>query len=350
MSTQGLVGPTVQSRVTLAAVARQAGVSLATASKVLNGRDGVGADTRQRVSAILTEVGYVAQGATRFTTDVPLTGASLVILVDSVLDPYTSAVLAGVLDEADVLGTNVVIRQLHQLSRQNPTEWAEGLLASGGIGVVEVSSEFSAARREALHDARLPVVLIDPIGAPSSEMLSVGATNWAGGMAATEHLLSLGHRRIGYIGGPLRATCDQARGHGYLAAMRGAGIRVNLDTVPHGSFSFDHGLVAGTSMLTAAERPTAIFAGSDRIALGVLEAARTLGLRTPQDLSIVGFDDTLLAGTSAPRLTTIHQPIEEIGRTAVRVIVGVITGDDVAARPVELSTHLVIRDSTAPMT
>ena len=167
-------------------------------------------------------------------------------------------------------------------------------------------------------------------------------------MAATNHLLSLGHRRIAYIGGPSGATCDQARGHGYLAAMHAAGIKVSLDAVPHGPFGFAHGLAAGTSILAATDRPTAIFAGSDSIALGVLEAARTLGLRTPQDLSVVGFDDTLLASTSTPRLTTIHQPIEEIGRTAVRVIVGVITGDDVAGRPVELSTRLAIRDSTAP--
>jgi LacI family transcriptional regulator len=195
----------------------------------------------------------------------------------------------------------------------------------------------------------LPVVLIDPIGARSGA-LSVGSTNWAGGMAAANHLLSLGHRRIAYIGGPLRATCDQARGHGYLAAMRAAGIKVNLDAAPHGPFTFEHGLTAGESVLAATDRPSAIFAGSDRIALGVLEAARTLGLRTPEDLSVVGFDDTLLASTSTPRLTTIHQPMEEIGRTAVRVIVGVITGDDVAARPMELSTHLVIRDSTARLT
>jgi DNA-binding LacI/PurR family transcriptional regulator len=107
----------------LSAVARQAGVSLATASKVLNNREGVGADTRQRVEAILAEVGYVAQGAARFSGVVPLTGSSLTILVDSVADPYTSVVLGGVLDEADALGISVLIRQLHQRGRQTATEW-----------------------------------------------------------------------------------------------------------------------------------------------------------------------------------------------------------------------------------
>ena len=127
----------VQSRVTLAAVARQARVSLATASKVLNGRDGVGTDTRHRVEAILADVGYIAQGAARSTGDVPLTGASLMILVQSVIDPYTSAVIAGVLNEADVLGTNVVIRQLHQVGRQHPTGWAHlGMaVATAAIGL-----------------------------------------------------------------------------------------------------------------------------------------------------------------------------------------------------------------------
>ena len=335
-------------RPTLAMVAELAGVSEGTASKVVNGRVGVGASTRARVEKIMAEIGYVPNGIRADPDGNTTRGALIEVVVDSLRNPYTSSLIGGVLDGAEPAGLGVVTRRLSAIQPKDPVRWAQSLAATGRIGVIEVTSAFSPQRHAALEQAGLPMVLIDPIDVPRADVLSVGATNWAGGMAATEHLLALGHRTIAYVGGPRGAICDQARAHGYLAAMRTAGLNVNLDDVPHGAFTFEQGLVAGTAVLSRADRPTAIFAGSDVTATGVLEAARLKGLRVPEQLSVVGFDNTFLAGTSTPRLTTVHQPLSEMGRTAVRVITRVLAGDPPESRRLELATHLVIRDSTAP--
>ncbi len=335
-------------RPTLAMVAELAGVSEGTASKVVNGRVGVGVSTRARVEKIMAEIGYVPNGIRADPDGSSTRGALIEVVVDSLRNPYTSSLIGGVLDGAEPAGLGVVTRRLSAIQPKDPVRWAQSLAATGRIGVIEVTSAFSPQRHAALEQAGLPMVLIDPIDVPRADVLSVGATNWAGGMTATEHLLALGHRNIAYVGGPRGAICDQARAHGYLAAMRTAGLQANLDDVPHGAFTFDQGLVAGTAVLSRADRPTAIFAGSDVTATGVLEAARLKGLRVPEQLSVVGFDNTFLAGTSTPRLTTVHQPLSEMGRTAVRVITRVLAGDPPESRRLELATHLVIRDSTAP--
>lgn len=158
----------------------------------------------------------------------------------------------------------------------------------------------------------------------------------------------LGHREIAYVGGPGGAACDVARTHGYLAAMEQAGLSVDLSEVLHGPFTFEHGLQAAQEILSRPDRPSAIFAASDVTALGVLETARRLGIAVPSELSVVGFDDTVLAPSSAPPLTTIHQPIEAIGATAVETILRIAMGEVLHTKRVELATHLVVRASTAP--
>jgi LacI family transcriptional regulator len=190
------------------------------------------------------------------------------------------------------------------------------------------------------------VVLVDPLEVPRMSLVSVGATNWAGGLDATRHLIELGHTDIAYIGGPAGSACDVARTHGYLAAMQQAGLHPDLSEVIHGPFTFEQGLSAGLEVLSRPVPPTAVFAASDVTAMGVMEAARTLGLSVPQQLSIVGFDNTLLAHTSSPRLTTVHQPVEEIGQTAVETILKLARGELLPSKRVELATHLIVRDST----
>ena len=179
-------------------------------------------------------------------------------------------------------------------------------------------------------------------------MTSVGSTNFAGGLAATQHLLSLGHRRIAYIGGPAAAACNQARLHGYRAAMEAEGVPVLPDYVQTGHFRYKYGLVAAATLLDLPEAPTAIFAGSDETALGVMEAARGRGLLIPEDLSIVGFDDTQLAPRASPPLTTVRQPLREMGRVALHTALRLAAGEKIDSHHVELATELVVRDSTAP--
>jgi LacI family transcriptional regulator len=176
---------------------------------------------------------------------------------------------------------------------------------------------------------------------------SVGSTNFAGGLAATHHLLGLGHRQIAYLGGPAAAACNQARMHGYRGAMEAEGAPVPDGYVRTGRFSYEHGIAGGAALLDLPQPPTAVFAGSDETALGVIEAARSRGLRVPEDLSVVGFDDTPVARLAAPPLTTVRQPLREMGAVAVRTALRLAAGERVDSHHVELATELVVRQSTA---
>jgi LacI family transcriptional regulator len=333
-------------RVTLARVAEEAGVSIATASKVVNGRAGVGPRTRQNIEDIVDRLGYVAVGERAR----PVRGVReplIEFIVDSLRSPHTLALLSGAALAAQDGEAAIVVRRLAAVEQESHARWAQRVARGGRIGVVEVTSEFSITRERALKAVGLPVVLVDPIHLPRTNVVSVGATNWAGGMEATRHLLDLGHTEIAYLGGPSGSVVDIARMHGYAAAMQQAGIIVDIGAPAHGPFTFEHGREAGLRLLDRPDRPTAIFAGSDVTAMGVMEAARTLGISIPGRLSLVGFDDTMLAQTASPQLTTVHQPLEEIGRTAVETVLRLARGETLHAKRVELATHLVARGSTA---
>jgi len=191
-------------------------------------------------------------------------------------------------------------------------------------------------------------VVVDPANIPQPDVTSVGSTNFAGGMAATQHLLSLGHRRIAYVGGPPTSGCNQARMSGFRSAMEAVGAPVPPDYIWLSDFLYDDGLTGGAALLDLADRPSAIFAGSDEAALGVLEAARARGLRVPEDLSVVGFDDTQIARLASPPLTTVKQPLRDMGAVALRTALQLAAGEKVASHHVELATTLIVRGSAAP--
>jgi len=192
------------------------------------------------------------------------------------------------------------------------------------------------------------VVVVDPIRFADNKCVTIGATNFTGGITAVEHLLSLGHRRIGHAGGPHSVDCSHARLAGYSSALRRAGIELDETLITHSAFSYDGGRQVAHHLLDRFDRPTAIFAASDEISFGLMEEARRRSIRIPQDLSVVGFDDTFLASRSSPPLTTVAQPLLEMGRVATRSLAQLITNDVVATRHIELATRLVVRDSTAP--
>ncbi|PXY20992.1 LacI family DNA-binding transcriptional regulator [Prauserella muralis] len=342
-------GSSATQRATLAMVAEAAGVSLPTASKVLNGRGDVAAATRTRVEEAVRELGYVPQVGRRSVTP-----ARVVDLVfDDLVSPYSLEVLRGVTDAAAESGVDVVVGRVPADEGNGPLApedgWANRLKVSGREGLIVVTSELSLAQVEGFARARLPLVVIDPLNLPRVEVTSVGATNWSGGLAATEHLLSLGHRRIGFVGGPVRASCGQARLHGYRAALEKAGVTPDPALMLHGPFSYPSGLELGGRLLDLPERPTAIFAASDASALGVVEAARRRGLRVPEELSVVGFDDTIMASLATPALTVVRQPLPDMGRVAMRTLLRLIAGETLDSHHVELATNLVVRDSTAPV-
>jgi LacI family transcriptional regulator len=334
-------------RVTLARVAAQAGVSPATVSKVLNARAGVSEDTRRRIERLAEDLGYVAVAERQR----PVRGVAeplIEVLVDSLDSPYTWTLLNGIVAAAEAAGGGIVLGRVRSLAGEPAMAWAQRLARTGRIGVLEASTVSSREREDALKAVGLPIVVVDPMNEPRPSVHSVGATNWSGALAAARHLVELGHQRIAYIGGPAGSPCDVAREAGYLAVLREHGIPADPALVAHGPFTFDHGLAAGLEILNRWDRPTAVFAGCDLIAVGVLEAARRLGLTVPDRLSVVGFDDSGLAASSAPPLTTVHQPIVEIGEAAVTTLFRLAASGTAPVHRVELATQLVVRASTGP--
>ena len=206
-----------------------------------------------------------------------------------------------------------------------------------------------ADRRAGRAAARggIPLVVIDPANTPPPDIPSVGATNWAGGFAATEHLLSLGHRRIGAITGPADLLCSLARLDGYRSALERAGVPADPSLIGYGDFLHEGGFARAAELLDLPDPPTAIFAGSDQQAFGVYEAARQRSLLIPDDLSVVGFDELPVSRWASPPLTTVRQPLEEMGRAAAQMLGELMDGVPLRTNRVELSTELRIRESTA---
>ncbi|MBB2745491.1 UNVERIFIED_ORG: LacI family transcriptional regulator [Microbispora rosea subsp. rosea] len=334
--------PPSRRRATLATVAASAGVSVATVSKVLNGRSDVAPETRSLVLSLLEQHDYVAPPQRRGEA----TPDTIEVEFDADLNAYSTEIVQGAVQAGADRDVAVVVSIRRDADRTGG--WARDLVAAGRRALVAVTGELTAGQLTALARARLPLVVIDPLNLPRARVTSVGSTNFAGGMAATEHLLALGHRRVAYLGGPATAACNQARLHGYRAAMEAVEAPVLPGYVRTGHFHYHDGMTGGAALLGLPEAPTAIFAGCDDIALGVLEAARARGLRVPEDLSIVGFDDTQIARMASPPLTTVRQPLREMGAVAVRTALRLAAGEQVESHHVELATELVVRGSTAP--
>ena len=166
-------------------------------------------------------------------------------------------------------------------------------------------------------------------------------------LAATEHLILLGHKRIGFVAGPPRLLCSRARLDGYRAGLEAAGIEADTDLIRPGDFYHESGFQGAAALLDLPAPPTAIFASSDQMAFGVYEAVRQRGLRIPNDISVVGFDDLPEARWSSPPLTTVRQPLSEMGMVAARTVLRLAQGEEIESPRVELATQLVVRDSTA---
>jgi LacI family transcriptional regulator len=329
-------------RTTLAAIAAEAGVSLPTVSKVVNGRRDVAPATRALVERLLDEHHYTRAGARRNRR------SGLVDLVFNDLDsPWAVEILRGVEEWGTVHQTGVAVSAVRH-GNARPASWTSGLASHDTDGVILVMSGFTGRQLEQLREASIPLVVIDPVNPPPPDVPSVGATNWAGGLAATEHLLELGHRRIGAIAGPGDYLCSRARTDGYRSALERAGVRFDPALVRNGDFRHEGGFGRGGELLDLPDPPSAVFAGSDQQAFGLYEAARQRGLRVPQDLSVVGFDDLPVARWVSPPLTTVRQPLAEMGRAAAQMLDDLIDGLPLRTNRVELSTELIVRESTAP--
>jgi LacI family xylobiose transport system transcriptional regulator len=244
--------------------------------------------------------------------------------------------------------TNATVALTESGTRQAPgPEWIAGVLRRRPLGVLLVFSTVPEDVKRQLRSRAIPFVIVDPAGDPDPDVPSVGSANWAGGLAATRHLTDQGHRRVAIITGPPDLMCSLARLDGYRSALTMAGLDVDPELVRFGDFHVQGGYDHALELLRRPDRPTAVFAGSDLQALGVLEAARVLGLSVPGQLSVVGYDDVSLAQWSSPPLTTVQQPLQRMAEEAARMLLRP-PDPRKAAQRIELATHLVIRQSTAP--
>ncbi len=328
-------------RVTIALIAKEAGVSVPTVSKVINGRPEVASETRQRVERLLHKHGYQRRTG---HGDGPVGLIDLVFA--EVESPWAMELIRGAETTAREADAGVVVSVLHTHSGPG-RDWIDRIAARRTDGAIIVGSHLSVRQQGQLNARAIPFVVVDPDGEPAPGMTSVGATNWHGGLAATRHLLELGHTRIGMIGGPPDMLCSRARIDGYRAGLETAGVEVDPELIRNGDFLVGSGRDQGHALLSLPDPPTAIFAGSDMQAFGVFEAARRRGLRVPEDLSVVGFDDLPLARSAWPPLTTVRQPLQEMAALAARMVLAIGRGEVPEPRRVELATDLVIRESTA---
>ncbi len=314
---------------------------MATVSKVINGRADVSAETRARVEALIRELGY------RRSTRASRVAALVEVVFHELESEWALEIIRGVEAAAHEHGLAVVVSDL-QGRRRADRGWIDGVLARRPAGVIAVLADLTEEARALLRSRRIPLVVVDPTGEPLHDTPSVGATNWSGGVAATRHLLRLGHRRIAVIAGPPRILCSRARLDGFRAAMDEAGVAIEPALVRYGNFHVREGVREGRELLRLPDPPTAIFAFNDLQALGVYQAAREARLHIPDDLSVVGFDDLPIARWVGPPLTTVRQPLREMAATATDLIARLAADEELQQTRIELSTQLVVRESTAP--
>jgi len=269
------------------------------------------------------------------------------VLVPLIYDVYFSAILAGVAEGAYENELRVVLSPTqHEHARE--ASLLDRLMRGMVDGALIVLPEASSDELERALTDRYPFVVVDPLLPLDLRIPTVAVANASGADQAVRHLLALGHRRIGAITGPPGWVATEGRRSGYLAALEAAGLPFDRELLVECDFQIEPGAVAAATLLDLPEPPTAIFAFNDAIAIGTMRSARERGLRLPEDLSIVGFDDVSYATIVTPTLTTVRQPLGEMGRTAVNLLIRLRERRPFETLQIELPTRLVVRDSTAP--
>jgi DNA-binding LacI/PurR family transcriptional regulator len=332
---------------TIKDVAAAAGVSTAAVSLYLNDRAGISRTTRDRIAATIKSLGYVPRANGRRGAGEGYAG----LLVEELplpihSDHFYAQVMRGMHTEAERLGYNLVLSVHDQTQTGLPRVVVEqhvaGLLAIGGGDITD-------DLLDRLANEGMPLVAVDNYSL-SGQIDSVVTDDQAGGYLATRHLINLGHRRIAMILGPEKYKPLVERYRGYRQALREAGFPID-ETIIQPSISHGtprKGYREMQQLLTRDPRPTAVFAVTDRTALGALDAIYEHGLRVPEDISLVGFDDITPGAEARPPLTTIHRPNYEMGIAAMRRLDAVITGQSIIPMKLVLYNDLVIRESTAP--
>lgn len=334
----------ISREVTIVDVAKEAGVSYSTVSRVVNNKSYVKPETRARVVKAMTRLGYQANLQARSLAG----GSSNVIglLVTELTTQYMGEIVSGI---EEVLTSNQYELMLYTTHRKKAKESAFVNMMARGLadGLLIVLPREPEAYLLSLRQRNFPYVLIDQFGIDDSD-LSVTATNRDGGYEATKHLISLGHRRIGMITGWMDMISSVHRLEGYRSALADHRLAYDEQLVYVGDFTHTSGYRGANALLDLEDPPTAIFASNDMGALGVMDAVRDRGMRVATDISIVGFDDVPIASAVTPPLTTVRQPLSEMGLCATQMLVDLIQDPEKPQSSVVLPTTLIIRGSTAP--
>jgi LacI family transcriptional regulator len=327
-----------QGRVTISDVARTAGVSVATVSKVINGRYGVALATSARVQEVIDELGYESSLVARSLRS---TRTNVIGILVAEFEPFSTELLKGTSSAIADTGYELLAysgggrhggavgwerRYLSRLS---------GTLIDGAILVTPTVVD--------AHPG-IPVVAVDPHRGRTG-LTTIDSDNMRGAITATEYLLSLGHRRIGFLGGRPDLESARLREEGYRAALKAAGVPVDPELIRVGGYRSETADQPAHELLTLPDRPTAIFAANDLSALRTIEVARNLGLRVPDDVSVVGFDNVPESAMSTPPLTTIAQNIRQMGSEAISQLIAMMDGTAEGGAHVTLPTELVVRAS-----
>jgi LacI family transcriptional regulator len=332
-------------RATIREVAELAGVSIATVSRVVNGREDVSPETRELVQRVVRERGYSPNRSARGLSGgrTGLIGAT----VPMVHYPYFSQLVGGAAEALYEQDMRLVLcPTLHEHERE--VSLLDRLMHGTTDGALMILPEESSDELSALLNHGYRFVVIDPMMPLNERIPAVSAAHAAGADQAMKHLLSIGHTRIAAITGPRGMKATEDRRRGYYAALAAAGLMPEPELEVEGNFEISGGVSAAEQLLDLPEPPTAIFSFNDNMAIGAMQTARARGVRIPEDLSIVGFDDLEEAAIVTPALTTVRQPLAEMGRIAVSLLMRLLDNQRLEALHVELGTRLIVRDSTAP--
>jgi LacI family transcriptional regulator len=333
------------SRATIRDIADMAGVSIATVSRVLNRRPDVSEETRELVMQHVREHGYVANPSARGLAQ-QRTGL-VAITVPVVQAEYFNTIVAGAAEALYERDARLVLcPTLHEHDRE--VSLLERVMHGTTDGALLILPSESNEELLRVRENDFPFVVIDNTYPLDDAIPIVGAAHWSGARVATEHLLSLGHRRIAAVTGQHGWVASIDRLAGFHTALMQSGLSVT-PLVYEGDFLVESGYAAAREFLSLPEPPTAVFAFNDNMAIGILEAAREFGVDVPGSLSVIGFDDAEFAKALTPALTTVRQPLQEMGRAASSLLFRLLDGQRVDVTRVELSTRLIVRSSTAPL-
>lgn len=324
-------------------IARVAGVSHSTVSRALRNSDLVNEETATTIRRIAEESGYRLSAAARSL--VTQRSETIGVVVTTIADPFAAGVLEGIEEAAGEHGLSVFLANSHADSERE-VRVVRSMEERRVDGIIVTSSRVGVLYVPVLERMRVPVVLLNNQHAGEFGH-SVMIANSEASIAAVEHLIGLGHRRIGYIGDQFGHESNAERFGGYRSALAKAGLRFNARLTALGDGGAAGGRAAMAALLALNPPPTAVFCYNDMSAMGALRAAREAGMRVPADVSIIGFDDLYLAEYTEPPLTTIRQPMREMGRLALETLIPLIAGNQ-SQRNVKVPGKLIVRQSTAP--